>query len=343
MSLFILRLREILDNPSSLDKQKEWVALDDSAIPPLFIYGESLGLAVIKSPALKPTSLLDYWRAITKAPENSLDNIATYFEQTPLLLHGPAHFEARRSLNQCYKSIEADLPSWLPAFTSDFLSSYHQRDNISPIDFVDDYISSLNKKILARALGVNEGLVPEMPGEILQLITSFEVISAYEKRLHNLVTFIRKALTDQGRDHSEIWPIISITVMGTEPLKAAFTYLIEAQRNEVFKLNAAELMNISVPINVVPREALEDITINGHSFKKGQKLYPTTILTNETGNPTTLPFGVGVHICPGKKISLIIAEVFIGCWGDSKMLHSKFTPLKFKRDLVLRPKEIKNA
>jgi cytochrome P450 len=343
MSSFILRLREVLDDPSSLDKQKEWVALDDSAIPPLFIYGESLGLAVIKNPSLKPGSLLNYWKAITKAPENSLVNISTYFERTPLLLHGPEHFEARRSLNQCYKSVEADLSSWLPAFTSDFLSSYHQKDNISPISFIEHYLSSINTKILSRALGVNESLVPEMPGEILQLITSFEIINAYEKRLQNLVTFIQKLLSDQGRDLLEIWPLISITVMGTEPLKAALTYLIVAQDDAVKRMNAAELMNASVPISVVPREAPEDMTINGHPFKKGQKLYIHTTLNNETGNPTALPFGIGVHICPGKKIALIIAEVFIRGWGDSKTIHQKFTPLKFKRDLVLRPKERKNA
>ena len=133
--------------------------------------------------------------------------------------------------------------------------------------------------------------------------------------------------------------------MGTEPLLAAFVYALSIPINEIPFWDAERLMNESKPISVVGREALSDVEIGGLVFKKGQGVQITTDLIKSTSPPQKsplegIPFGVGVHICPGKKLSLIIADSFIRNWINAQQIHQKISKVVLFRDFALRARDI---
>lgn len=344
MSSYILKLRELINNPEQLDDKLEWIALDDSTLPTLLIYGEKLGLEALKNPNFKPGDLLQYWKVLSKASEGDLTAIEVYFERAPTILHGEKHFVARRFFAPTYRRMESELPNWLATFTEDFFSLYNNHDQISPIAFAREYIQKFSRRIIAQDINVEAHELPDMPGEILQMITTLKILKAYDQRLNTLVEFIQSKLKLDGRDPDEAWSIVSTTVMGTEPLLSALVYALVLPTNDLVSFDAEKLMNESKPICVLGREAVRDFEIGGMVFKKGQRVQVTTDLIrspsiNQKPIPPPIPFGIGVHICPGKKLSLMVAEVFLKRWVNAKDMHHKLNKVKFFRDFVLRPRE----
>ncbi len=345
MSSYILKLREFINNPEQLDDKLEWVTLDDSAPPTLLIYGERLGLEVLKNSNFKPGNLLHYWRVLSKAPEGHLKAIEIYFDRAPTILHGEIHFVARRFFAPTYRRMESDLPSWLHSFTEDFFCTYNHYDQISPLALAREYVQQLSRRIIAKDLNVEVHELPDMPGEILQMMTTLKILEEYDQRLSTLVGFIQSKLKLDGRDPIEAWSIVSTTVMGTEPLLGAVLYALMLPTDDLMSWDAEKLMNESKPISVLGREAVNDVEIGEMVFQKGQRVQVTTDLIrnssiNQRSIPQAIPFGIGVHICPGKKISLMAADAFLKRLGNAKDMHHKLNKVKFTRDFVLRAREI---
>jgi cytochrome P450 len=49
------------------------------------------------------------------------------------------------------------------------------------------------------------------------------------------------------------------------------------------------------------------------------------------------PFGYGIHICPGKKISFMIVNAFFNALKKRKNIIFDKNKISFKRDFFLRP------
>lgn len=345
MSSLILKLREVINNPHQLDPTKEWLALSDDANPLMLVYGKALCFAIIKSTEMAPSNLLSYWQTITKAPMNSFTAMEAYFKLTPFSLHGQEHFVSRRALGPCYKRIEKELPNWISEFSENFLLAYKNNETISTTGLVADYINQFNKKILAHDLGIDSNDLPAMPGEMAHMITTYKLVEAYDKRLQNLVNFIEKTLNNNGLDMSEAWHLVSIAVMGTEGLAGALLYGLANTPKKADIWHAEDLVNLSYPVTLLAREPVCDLNINGLSLKKGQRLYVSpalaSILTDANVDKTPdIPFGMGVHICPGKRMSLTVINAFFKAWSRAEALHPRLSKVKFSRDFILRAKDV---
>lgn len=341
MSSYILKLRELINNPERLDNSLEWVVLENAEPPTILIYGERLGLEALKNPNFKAVDLLQYWRVIAKAPEGHLKAMEVYFERAPTTLHGEKHFAARRFFAPTYRRIESDLHNWIDSFTEDFFYAYRHHDKINPLCLAREYIQELTSRIIAQDLNLEVRELPEMPGEVLQMMTTLKALEDYNQRLNDLVDFIQRRLKIQGRNPDEAWSIVSTTVMGTEPLLAALVYALMLPTNDLVSWNSEKLMSESKPISVLGREAVCDFEIGNMLFKKGQRVQVTTDLirnpsVNQKSPQQAIPFGIGVHICPGKKISLIVADAFLKKWANTKEMYHKLNKVRFFRDFVLR-------
>ena len=345
MSSLILKLREIINNPHQLDSTKEWIPLGDEDSPFILVYGKALCFSIIKSTEVAPSNLLSYWKAITKAPVNSFPAMEAYFKLTPFSLHGQEHFVSRRALGPCYKRIEKELPNWISEFSENFFRAYKNNETISTSSLVADYINQFNREILAHELSIDSNDLPAMPGEMAHMITTYKLVEAYDQRLQILVNFIEKTLNNIGLDMSEAWSLVSITVMGTEGIAGALLYGLANKPNKTDIWQAEDLVNLSYPVTLLAREPLCDLNINGLSLKKGQRLYVSpalaSMLTNVNADETPdIPFGMGVHICPGKRISLTVINAFFNAWSHAEALHPRISKVKFSRDFILRAKDI---
>jgi len=341
MSSYILKLRELINNPERLDNSLEWVFLDNAEPPNILIYGERLGLEALKTPNFKAVDLLKYWRVLAQAPEGHLGAMEIYFDRAPTILHGEQHFAARRFFAPTYRRIEKDLHNWIVSFTEDFFNAHNQINKINPLCLARDYVQKVTSRIIAQDLNVEAHELPYMPGEVLQMMTTLKALEEYNQRLNVLVDFIQRKLKISGRNPDEAWAIVSTTVMGTEPLLAALVFALMLPTNDLVSWDSERLMSESKPISVLGREAVCDFEIGNMLFKKGQKVQVTTdLIRNPSVNlkspHQTIPFGIGVHICPGKKISLIVADAFLIKWANTKEMHSKLNRVKFFRDFVLR-------
>jgi hypothetical protein len=311
----------------------------------MLVYGKSLCFSLIKSIEVAPSNLMSYWKAITKAPIDSFPTMEAYFKLTPFSLHGQEHFVSRRALGPCYKRIEKELPNWISEFSESFFRSYKNYETISTTKLVADYINQFNKKILAHDLGTNFNDLPAMPGEMAYMITTYKLMEAYDQRLQNLVNFIEKTLSNKGLDTRETWPLVSIVVMGTEGLAGALLYGLANKPKKADIWSAEELVNLSYPITLLAREPVRDLNIDGLSLRQGQRLYVSpalaSILAKEKDDETPdIPFGMGVHICPGKRMSLTVINAFFNAWSHAEALHPRLSNIKFSRDFVLRAKDI---
>lgn len=338
MSLSLLRLRELLNSGPQLDPSQDYIALEDAPHPALYIYEKSLALSMMKHPDLKPSNFMDFWMVLTGVTANDILNVEQYFTKTPLLLHHQVHFEARRSLMPLYRHMEAGIPGWIDAFNAEFMAQSAAQKSIQTTEFVDTYLDALFKEIIARELGIDRGELPALPGKIFQLLTRLDIILDYEARLNALTAFLSANLRDKGAPVDQLWALLSVTVMGTDTLSGALLYFI-AHHQEGLAVDT--LLERARPVSVVGRVATAPIQIKGLSLSAGQTVYISTVYRNDEHQMEAMPFGVGVHLCPGKKMSQILLASFLAAWQVAPQLHTRFSKVKFFRDSVLKAKEVK--
>ena len=100
MSYHVLRLRTLMNRPERIDFAAPVVALDEEHPPALLVLGDSLVKAVLKSDLVVPYDLVGYWKLAARLSPEALPAIDAFFDQTPILLHGSAQREARKSLDR---------------------------------------------------------------------------------------------------------------------------------------------------------------------------------------------------------------------------------------------------
>ena len=338
MSISVLRLREIVGADVIPDADAAFIALDGSKKPSLYVYDKPLAILMIKHPDLKPVNFLDFWKSLTGATDSAVRNIDEYFKKTPLFLHEEKHLLSKRSLSPVYRWIEKDLDTWVDCFTLDFFKQHKNLNKINTIEFVDSYLITLFKNILARRLCVNQSQIPDLPGNIFQFLTRLDIILEYEEKVRILKEFLVSNITSFDQDvDQEMWSLFSVLIMGTDTLSGALIYLIANNQRD---LTVDDLLNKSRPVSLFSRVAATDIKINDLHLSAGQRVYISTGLLSNNKHSESIPFGVGVHLCPGKKISLVVLNAFIKNWKKNSDLHERFNRVKLIRDLVLKAKDI---
>lgn len=349
MYLYIIRLKEILNDPSTLDLNVEVFPLNQSENPPLLIYGTDLGESILKSKNFIPLNIIEYFKSINNIPNSKFPAIEHYFKKSPLFLKDSMQAEARNSLSILYKQIEDKLLLWLPHFTKKYLAEIKSNQTHDPINIAEQFTLEIFKKMILFELECDENRSLEFPGGILNTYKSKKSLEDYDHKLSQLLNFIKDKLIKINRPPDDAWKIISIVVMGLEAISNTLAFSMALNPNHDKNWDAAALFKELSPISFIARLCTKETKIKNVLIQKNQEVYVSLSLINQLSihedNPpeklNSFSFGLGKHMCPGRKISLIITQTFLDAWENSKEIKVNSSNMSVTRDLVLRLKESK--
>lgn len=350
MYLYIIKLRELLNDSSLLDLKNDFYPLNQNKNPPLLIYGKNLGEAILKSKDFIPSNLLEYFKAINNIPNSSFPSIEHYFKEAPLFKTDPINqAEAREALSLLYKNIEDKLIDWLPDFTEEFFNQVKKVQINNPIFIAEQFTSQVFKKMILVELQSKDDESIEFPGGILNTYKSKKSLEDYDSKLKVLFNFVEQKLIKLNRPVNDAWKIISIAVMGSEPLSNSLAFSMVLNSDHEKKWNAETLFKELSPISFTTRLCSQTTTINDLTIQIGQEVYVSLSLINQfklpqdsdTQKNNSFAFGLGKHMCPGRRISIIIAQIFLDTWENFKEIKINSSSFNASRDLVLRLKDNK--
>jgi len=350
MSSHILKLRAYVNNPERLDFSQDIVELDQSELPTLLVLDETLAHDLLRSPLCATYNLMDYWKVVTRSDQQpALDRL---FRETPFFLHGEEHREINRQMTKPYRRVESQLLEWLPSLTAEYLESIEAAGTVSAYSAIAEYIRQVFVTLLAREFAVKPELVPSFDPScgLFVMFQSAENFAQLEAVVSELYALGSKQFAEQGRDESELSALLSIAMMGREPLFAVILYgLMQSSADSSWGPQA--LLRDSAPVSILGRQMLADSVIGGRLFKRGQIINIATFLVRPKtaeGCPMTghrpnakrsLEFGAGPHLCNGRAISIAIIDVFFREWAKRPLTNLDFSKTRLFRDFVTVPKE----
>jgi hypothetical protein len=343
MQLTLLRLYSIVNQPLTLKNAKEgWLALDDKELPTILIFKEELAKKILKSEFLPPIDLISFFKEVNDLNSNHLPFLSNFFIKTPLLLKGENHFRTKASLIPIYKYIEKDLSKWVDIFVANFFDDKKINKTIDPITLAEAFVCSFFKEIISREIGISHDEIPDLPDDVLNISPKKISLEMNEKKLANLILFLKNKLDEKGRDEDEAWVFSTIALMGSQALRSAVIFaLLKAPVDKIW--DEELLFSKASPISVIGRIAMSDTKIDNLCIKKGQTFFISLSMINESSIhqienfSQSFAFGSGPHKCPGRKISGIVMKALLNFW---KIHHADFVldQVKFTRTVILEAK-----
>jgi hypothetical protein len=285
-----LRLRSVVNDPTVLDPSKEWISLDSQTPPTILVYGERFAAGILKSETIKTYDLIGHWKMVVRGREiesahSPMPTLEKLFSETPFFLHGREHRPVRKSLLAPYRRIEQHLPQWLPDFSRRFMSELDPAIVHCPIQVVSSYIPQVFNRMLVEDLGGNPSDYPAFSVPSQSLFLFFprpQGIKDYEANLSRLADVVLNRLKTEATDRSDdLWAILSVMVMGQEPLFGGLIYGLVEKSRLGEEWDAVTLLRESAPVSLLGRQVLSDQEIFGVKLYKGQPIHIAPFLVNE--------------------------------------------------------------
>ena len=203
--LYLVRLKELINNPSLLDLEKEWVRLGEDKTSAILIYGEHLSASIIKTDGTMPNHFINYFKTINNLNDQDIiPSIEDHFKKTPTLLNGEDHFDARRFSAKIYRKIEVDLSGWIDEFTKNYISNF-ETSEVLTIENITSFVVATMRRMIAKDIDIEDKELPDFPGEILLMFPRTDYLKEYDLKLKVLVDFIENRLVELNRDPNESW------------------------------------------------------------------------------------------------------------------------------------------
>lgn len=337
----LLRIREALNSPSIIDISCEWMPLGGGESPGILIYGDDLSLKILKSEHIFPANLVNYYLQVLKLSEGAFPNIERLFLYAPVFLSGDSHVEARKIFAKKYKEIEKDLSRWLPQFTNEYLLKLNNIDCENPNKLIAGFLNGVFKKIIARALMVEEQDIPLLPEKFFTIFPDKKQLIRIENALEKLREFFVEKITATGGEVSEAQILLSLHIFGIEPLESALLYgmLKPSQNQRIWE--PKELFQKATPVNFFSRVVKNDFEIDNLKLKKNQEIYFCPSISHQYRSKlhscqyASYAFGIGSHVCLGKNISYEVAyHFFEGIDRCNISISQRNFLAKFERDNI---------
>jgi hypothetical protein len=130
---------------------------------------------------------------------------------------------------------------------------------------------------------------------------------ARHRRLDAAVAALRRSIPGDNGTGDAAWLIaLSLLVMGYDPLVA--TLCAGLSGNDAEPLSSAPARYCAT--SFVARICVEETAIDGHRCAPGDICYVSLVpARDDAEDTTTFPFGLGIHNCVGKRLSVVVLEL----------------------------------
>jgi hypothetical protein len=261
--------------------------------------------------------------------------VGEFFKYSAIFQEGKQHLEQRKNtfrildeLNSQLIEQQDNLYKFIKSRSSKIKNQLDFSTNVTIfclLFLIKQLLNISNKQVIKSILLRNNVWKPYFDRKkFLNLEKSLSILSP-------------KFLSEFNQDDEQLKLLLSQTfiVMGYDPLVA--TICASTSKNELPVSFAKDVMHVC-PTSYTTRICKEEIVLNGTKFTKGSILTLSLIPTkNEKKNiaedslaTKSLSFGLGHHMCIGKKNSFVILNMAEKVWADVK----KDIPIK---DLTICP------
>jgi cytochrome P450 len=260
---------------------------------------------------------LDYFsNGIRKTLESDGKSSAgEFFKRGPVFSEGPGHLDQRRKLLKLLETYHTSLPSY-ESLLHDRLSC--SKRAFDPIRFAEKLTVFCLATMIADLLQI-----PFKRAARAVLTRSNVWVAFFHAQRHRRLERALLELTKEAppvadtSDDAQLKLILAqaLIVMGYDPLVGAISAM--AINRDLVRL-AGRSVHATCPVSYVTRQCVRDVTIEGVDFKAGAVI-TLSLLPNEdelsasnvdaVSTKESLAFGLGKHLCVGKKASLIIIDM----------------------------------
>ncbi len=249
--------------------------------------------------------------------------VGEFFQYAPIFNEGEQHLAQRKKLFKLLDELNSKLLEQQDNLHK-FIASRSSKI-MNQLDF------SINVTIFCLSFMIKQLLNISNQKAIKSILLRSNIWGPYfhPKRFlrleKSLLTLSSKFLSDIEQEDERLKLLLAqtILIMGYDPLVA--TICASANKKDLPVSFAQDALHVC-PTSYVTRICNEDIVLNGTLFTKGSIVTLSLLPTNNEKNNITenslttksLSFGLGNHICIGKKNSFVILNMAESVWTDVK-------------------------
>ena len=309
-----------------------------------------------------------------------------FFRNFLLLRDPPVHTRLRSLVNRAFTPRQIDrIDERMNRIVDDLIADFDEHT----IEIMGDFATAFPSAVIADLFGLEEPDWPWLrtvsrtmakltdpvrsfdPAEMSAVIDEFHdkiVALAKDRRANprdDLLTGLATAEEEGDRlSEDELVAMAGIILIAGHETTAGMIGLslihLSEHRDELAKVrnnpelwpNAVdELLRFDTAVRAIPRTALEDISIGGHTIKAGQNIVVLPQLANrdlrrradadklrlDRDDPNPLSFGYGIHYCLGANLAKAELRTalpkLVDALGDFTLDRSK---VEWRRSIVLR-------
>lgn len=272
-----------------------------------------------------------------------LEMIGNFYDETVLFKEGEDHHALKAAFNRLLVQAIADLQASKPRILNYFRK--HKARFASPLDFSDAVVRLCFGLIIARLTSISLRTIYRSLSVRRNVFYSYfhppRQISA-----NQALVILYGASPPPGKGtpgwHEHLLAQ-SLIIMGIDPMVGSICASIVEERTEDLAAGAYRYC----PTSFVSRICTQPTAIGDVEFKPGDICYVSLMPASdetgdscpeENGRSSSLAFGLGIHTCIGKHLSLavlaiaqdILHEVFSEGFEKTSMLAPEGTFLAFK-------------
>lgn len=235
----------------------------------------------------------------------SFDLVRHFFDEGPIFLEGDIHRSAIRTFNALLKD-QGDKLGIIASRIRDVMKNRRHRFNTA-LDFSRLFVEICLGTMISNLLSI-------------PLKVSLRALRArgnvfyfhFHPRRHGIandaLALLDRKIPPAGRSPTtDINRLLchGLIVMAYDPLVATICANLVEGRGGDFGASTDRYC----PTSFVSRNCVKPVNIGGISFAEGDTCYVSLVPAIDEGSAGGLPFGAGVHICVGRKVSIQILQL----------------------------------